>query len=282
MDLGWAEKMSEAEQHHQARDPENHPNFHKTKSQVVKGHTQVLKERFKSLYATNDTRGFDNTAVGVSAFYRHVCQEMKNESDFLSIFATVILTFCFTVAVLGTLGQVDAFSVQEAVTNDIEEDANFAGIHKIFRDAHSVADFWSWLRVGAVPLILQSTSPYTAFSEQYPFDGNLNASTGSGGERHYLRYNYLISGVRLAQVLGEASDCRIDLPAWEGRQCYPGGRFDLPPKFGHLALNVDAEERIEWFFLSKTPQEHAEHMIDMEDGCALLETKGRECLLDSE
>ena len=77
-------------------------------------------------------------------FYTHVCKEKNDEMDLLSILLTMLMAFCFAVTVIGMLAQEHAFSVQEAVTNDIEEDANFAGIHKIFRDAHSVADFWSW------------------------------------------------------------------------------------------------------------------------------------------
>ena len=140
----------------------------------------------------------------------------------------------------------------------------------------------SWLRVGAVPLILQSTAPYLVFSEQYPFAENPNVSATierNAGERHYLRYNYLISGIRLGQVLGQGGECQLVVPAWEGRPCFfAEKRFDRPPRFGHRALEVNAQERVEWLFLSKSTNEHDNHLIDMEDGCAMLEEKGRDCL----
>ena len=104
-----------------------------------------LKERIRRFTkAPEGALDYSKTWISVRDFYTHVCKEKNDEMDLLSILLTVLMAFCFAVTVIGMLAQEDAFSVQEAVTNDIEEDANFAGIHKIFRDAHSVADFWSW------------------------------------------------------------------------------------------------------------------------------------------
>ena len=45
------------------------------------------------------------------------------------------------------------------------EDANFAFAgamgNKNLKDVHSVPDFWSWIRLGAMPLIMQNDPVYS-------------------------------------------------------------------------------------------------------------------------
>ena len=73
----------------------------------------------------------------------------------------------------GILRHDEVFAVQDSVWNDLVENANFAYVgpmgNKIFKDAHSVADFWSWMHVGAVPLIVQHQN---AWSEAFPYAAN--------------------------------------------------------------------------------------------------------------
>ena len=220
--------------------------------------------------------------VRIAKFFHYISSELKDEEDFMSLLSTIMLTVCFAAIVIGFLGQENAFKVEESLFNDVVENANFAGIHKIFRDAHSVADFWSWLRVGAVPLIMQGTAPESRyFGEGYPQDllNHVTANvSATDGENNYLRYNYMLTGIRLGQVRGEETACRAAVSEWEDRPCFPG-RFDLPPDYGRPGLNADA--RVEWLFLSKTKEERNQQLLDMEDGCAVLDAKGRDCLCSS-
>eukprot|EP00972_Heterocapsa_arctica_P037622 5537427-Heterocapsa_arctica.AAC.1 len=63
----------------------------------------------------------------------------------------------FLVLALFLLNQNQIFAVEEGVYRDIEENANFAWAHnfghKTIHDVNSVADFWSWFRLGYLPLI---------------------------------------------------------------------------------------------------------------------------------
>merc|ERR550514_1645724 len=57
------------------------------------------------------------------------------------------------------------YGVEEAIEHDVEENANFAWSHafghKGIHDVNSIADFWSWLRLGLVPLVLQTEYAYS-------------------------------------------------------------------------------------------------------------------------
>jgi hypothetical protein len=229
----------------------------------------------------------------VGLFFRFISQEIDDEEAFAGLFTTLFLIITFVMFVVASLQHTEVFAIQESIDNDIEENANFAFNgpmgNKIFRDAHNVADFWSWLRLGAVPLIIQPTYGY---SEQYPYNEtaqvgyfDLSYDSPQPSYGHYLRYNRILGGIRLSQQVAEASECLgpttsawedndIDNP-WLRKPCFDAPGWDLPPD--HAWLPLDASERIEWLFPGSTSEENAQHIVDMEDGCSLLHLKQRPC-----
>jgi hypothetical protein len=238
-------------------------------------------------------RGGPESTISVGAFYRYIHQEMETEDNFKSFLMTAALCVCFVVISSAILGNGEIFAVQESVVNDIVEDANFAFAgamgNKNLKDVHSVPDFWSWIRLGAMPLIMQNDPVY---SERYPFESGfpealelIEYESESGRYKipsygHYLRYNRLIGGVRMSQERGAEVACS-DATEWFNKPCYSpvgvrGYSFELPPD--EAFLPVDAQERVEWLLTSNSNEYIGRQLIDMEDGCNLMTLKNRTCL----
>ena len=110
----------------------------------------------------------DSVEVPVNYVYRYVTGELEEVESFKGLIITSILVAAFIYLATSLQGNNDVFAVQESVWNDLIEDANFAFVgpmgNKDMKDVHSVADFWSWLRKGAVPLIISNDPVY---SERY-------------------------------------------------------------------------------------------------------------------
>ena len=114
---------------------------------------------FKDLPSKENTNAAvetaESTGVILGQFYKHISSEIEDERNFASIGATMLLIIAFVMVASGILCHEEVFAVQETVWNDLFENANFAFVgpmgNKIFKDVHSVGDFWSWLHVGAVP-----------------------------------------------------------------------------------------------------------------------------------
>ena len=75
----------------------------------------------------------------------------------------MLLIIAFVMVASGILRHDEVFAVQDTVWNDLTENANFAFVgpmgNKIFKDAHNIADVWSWLHVGAVSPAAVKWSP---------------------------------------------------------------------------------------------------------------------------
>lgn len=244
----------------------------------------------------------DSVQVPVNYVYRYVTGELEEVESFKGLIITSILVAAFIYLATSLQGNNDVFAVQESVWNDLIEDANFAFVgpmgNKDMKDVHSVADFWSWLRKGAVPLIISNDPVY---SEDYALcpNGECIASAmerasvkASDGEfeipsfGHYLRYNRIMGGVRLSQELSPEKPCRGGGGdrEWLTKPCFAvegkrGIDFSLPPDESNLPVNPT--ERTEWLLLTTSNDMLAEQLTDMEDGCRSIthEFKNRsECL----
>ena len=106
--------------------------------------------------------------------------------------------------------QHQAFSVEDAIKHDIIENANFAWAHawggKNVYDVNCFVDFWSFVRLGFLPLIIQQEWFY---SEDFPgpSPNHTLASSFKFPEYHtptpvrndYLRFSRILGGIRMRQ-----------------------------------------------------------------------------------
>ncbi|CAE7789330.1 pkd2, partial [Symbiodinium sp. CCMP2456] len=163
--------------------------------------------------------------------------------------------------------------------HDIAANANFAFSgyqgHKNYEDVHGIEDFWSWLRLGYLPLVVQPAWSYSegrdiAVASVFDLSAGpvsepnqtwkLNAF-GSGGQPlpisgDYLRHNRMVGGIRLHQGVssGSTASCRFpgagQRSAWErwyGKSCKPNYQeviYSPEPADGQIFHNP---VRVEWF-----------------------------------
>jgi hypothetical protein len=255
--------------------------------------------------------------VSVKAFYKYVSKEIEDEVNCKALLFTLIVVISFICFADGFLRSRLSFAIGDAIINDIEENANFAFVgpmgNKVFRDVHTVADFWSWVRLGALPLMIQ---PEWQYGEQYPYPPD-----GSGADREfgtfddapaaawqlpirpqesdtfaeyrapyggnqYLLFNRVIGGVRMAQERAMVVGCKGPAGDWLGKKPCFNGRYksyDIPPD--HKFLPIRPTERVEWLLNNKPYEILHDTLTDMEDGCQLLGDgigmKNRSCYCSS-
>jgi len=113
----------------------------------------------------------DDTGVEQKIYLGWVKSQLDDESACLELPFTMILLISFACLALMHLNQQVVWAVEQAIEKDIVENANFAFSHafghKGLEDVFSFGDFWSWLRLGFLPLVVQ---PEWGYSEGYAED----------------------------------------------------------------------------------------------------------------
>merc|ERR1719456_131426 len=102
------------------------------------------------------------------------------------------------------------YCVEEAIEFDIEENANFAWSdafgNKGIDDVNSIADFWSWTRLGFLPLVIQPTWSYSELYADAEEGDQVTADYVPIASKHYpdpvpvrgdyLYHNRVVGGIR--------------------------------------------------------------------------------------
>eukprot|EP00746_Dinoflagellata_sp_MGD_P152328 gnl/MRDRNA2_/MRDRNA2_83580_c0_seq3.p1 gnl/MRDRNA2_/MRDRNA2_83580_c0~~gnl/MRDRNA2_/MRDRNA2_83580_c0_seq3.p1 ORF type:complete len:863 (+),score=149.05 gnl/MRDRNA2_/MRDRNA2_83580_c0_seq3:151-2739(+) len=225
--------------------------------------------------------------------------ELDNENACLELPFTIILLLSFSCLAVMHLRQDRVYSIEEAIEFDIVENANFAWAHafghKGIFDVNSLVDFWSWLRNGFVPLVVQQA---WAYSESYPNDipkpdrWDFYKDKGPGYQPlpvpgDYLHYNRIVGGLRFRQEIADSGFelCRVPgvVPAdlwkdWYGKPCTTP-KYQLTPDSDTAeAWDSDRSGRLLWLLTdSDTFDTMIETTKDMEDGCMKHAAKNRTC-----
>jgi hypothetical protein len=240
-----------------------------------------------------------------SVYLTYIKTELDNESNCLQLPMTILLLISFSYLAMAHLSQNQIYAVEESVEFDISENANFAFAHafghKGIADVNSIADFWSWIRLGLIPLLIQPTWSY---SEGYPgalgthvlsgtgySQGDLPTSwlfpgyqTSAPVQNDYMRYHKIIGGIRMSQevVHGSFDDCRRSATMdkggafanWLAKPCNPAGVAELPPELVETERFGDLE-RVQWILPELDTLEELKHvLLDMEDGCTFAVSTG--------
>mmetsp|Transcript_43647 Transcript_43647/g.78470 ORF Transcript_43647/g.78470 Transcript_43647/m.78470 type:complete len:864 (-) Transcript_43647:186-2777(-) len=244
----------------------------------------------------------------LGTYLSYVKIELDSEASCLELPLTIILLASFSCLALMHLKQDKVYTVEGAIKFDIIENANFAWSHnfghKTIFDVNNIADFWSWFRIGFLPLVVQHSwsyseslqDSYNVLNASHPYDsGNLPGLWQFGdygadakalpARDDYLHYNRIIGGIRLRQERAEMSwdSCRVpgNVPEelwkeWLGKPCMPASpNYEMHPEVGE-AEAFGEPKRIEWFVTSMEDLAQMQRKsIDMEDGCQQLSEKGR-------
>eukprot|EP00930_Biecheleria_cincta_P068429 TRINITY_DN5584_c0_g1_i2.p1 TRINITY_DN5584_c0_g1~~TRINITY_DN5584_c0_g1_i2.p1 ORF type:complete len:887 (-),score=146.00 TRINITY_DN5584_c0_g1_i2:67-2703(-) len=250
-------------------------------------------------------------SVPQTVYLKYIRQQLDDEIACMELPFTVLLLFSFSMFAILSLSQGRVYSVEQAIHEDIAQNSNFAFSgnmgEKNYDDVHSYPDFWSWVRLGFLPLVVQSswaysesraadvsnvfdlsTSPAVEPSSSWAFGSYSSNALPLHGD--YIHYNRIIGGIRFRQQVSEMSDglCRFPPGAgpsndvwqrWYGKPCMPSYEPISFEPDADVSENFAKPEREEWMLLSTTHSldRMIAQAVDMEDGCAQMNAKNRTC-----
>lgn len=259
--------------------------------------------------ASTPAKNYDMHEVGVqmSIYTTWIKEELDKESACLEMPFTIGLLLAFFFMSLGHLAQPTVMKVENAIAEDIAENANFAWAHafghKGINDVNSYADFWSWTRLGLVPLVTAQWGYSESLDEAVPKLDGWPAYDSSklpaqwqfpGAEKmvpvknDYLRYNRIVGGLRFRQQVPEVGEELCNFPPgdrnifrkWLGKKCSPSGIGELQPDLMETET-FDDPVRVEYVMTEgNTVEMVLQQVADMEDGCASAKTQNRTCLCE--
>mmetsp|Transcript_99937 Transcript_99937/g.177316 ORF Transcript_99937/g.177316 Transcript_99937/m.177316 type:complete len:892 (+) Transcript_99937:97-2772(+) len=244
--------------------------------------------------------------VKLGIYTSWIKEELDKEGACLEMPFTIGLLLAFFFMSLGHLSQPTVMKVERAIAEDIAENANFAWAHafghKGIYDVNSYADFWSWTRVGFIPLVTAPWSYSEGLGEAVPQQPGFPAYDASKLPTHwqfhqaeklvpvnndYLRYNRIIGGIRFRQQVAEHGKDLCVFPGnrgvfekWLGKKCSPTHYGELAPDLQE-AETFENPERVEWLMTETGSTDKVlQQVVDMEDGCASATAQNRTCLCE--
>jgi len=202
---------------------------------------------------------------------------------------TLLLVISYAIVALSHDNAVDLRAVEDSLDHDILENANFAWVgpfigHKTFDDVNSIADFWSWMHKGLLPLVfIQSRQ----FSENYLVTTSSDIHPASGGALNdqqkqdyfeaeedlprgfWLHYNRIVGGIRLVQERsGEGRDseeCNTLeelLPIYD-LKCVFGLGYELDVEMRTARKTTDPEREV-WLYAFESYDKLEQQVWDLE------------------
>ncbi|CAK9060672.1 unnamed protein product [Durusdinium trenchii] len=237
----------------------------------------------------------DGVQLGI--YLSWVKTELDNENACLELPFTLLVLISFSVFALLHLRQHETYVVEGFWKHDIEQNANFAWAqnfgHKSVYDVNSIPDFWSWLRLGFLPLAARQTWPFSEDSpsnlsnvtlpRNYTLNYGLEWDEPWGQANLPVRdevkgFNRIVAGIRLRQERADGSweSCKVPqavapekVKAWLGKPCMPADpSYELTPEAGHAEV-FGEPSRVAWLLTQRKSLEELQLMVlDMEDGCS--------------
>ena len=258
--------------------------------------------------AENSEKPKDGVQLGI--YLSWVKNELDSESACLELPFTLLVLVSFSVFALLHLKQHETYVVEGSWKSDIEENANFAWAqnfgHKSVYDVNSVPDFWSWLRLGFLPLAARHVWPFSeelqlAYNSTFrssnlsaPFSvsqlpSNFTLNYGIEFDEPWGQanlpvrddvkgFNRIVAGIRLRQERAKGSweSCKMPdtvpvekMRAWLGKPCMPAEpKYELTPEAGHAEV-FGEPQRVEWLLTQRRSLQELQMIaLDMEEGCS--------------
>eukprot|EP00392_Amoebophrya_sp_AT5.2_P006944 g6956.t1 len=163
--------------------------------------------------------------ISEAMFLDWLDKEISDEASCLQLPFALCLVFVFAALSVAVLGNPYVQDVQNSIEVFINENANFgfndaaAGYgHQGLADVFTVADLYSWLRLGFIPAVLSDAYGYSEFLDSHQYVANstsafFSAAGGGVPEQQqfagstrptplvsdFLNWNHVVGGVRLTQ-----------------------------------------------------------------------------------
>jgi len=208
---------------------------------------------------------------------RHLTQQIEEADSCTSLPFTLLMVAAYTVMVILHDPAVSVYSVEESITFDIEEQADFAWTsdnigHKAIYDIDTFADVFSWFSEGLVPLMFMQEMQISEGRDPSDEDVEPFFWTTPQDERGVvLNYNRLVGGIRVRQERGTPGPCTTKGAnlGFYGIDCRHGLGYELWPETW-TAFTTTNGERDFWLWvheeqttlLDRVYQKEAEDWLD--------------------
>ncbi len=188
----------------------------------------------------------DEHKVPQRVLLSYIKSKIEEEDAFKSLPFALLLVVVFALSFLYHDSAKVVKDLEEAITVDMSENAvfgysaPFSMAHKDVHDVDTFADFFSWLRVGVLPLLFFESR---AFSELIPGRGDPDfawedETIPMKDRPFYLNFNRILGGVQLQQVAAPAVDClNPDAAGLYKKQCW-----DARQVIAHIDLSLQPGE----------------------------------------
>lgn len=233
--------------------------------------------------------------------------ELESEASCLEMPWTMLMLLCFAALTFMHVRPDYTLTVESAWKYAIEENANFAWSqnfgHKNVYDVDSIADFWSWLRLGLLPNLARHSwlwsegldAGYADAANETTFNASqlpsvLDLAYGLFPDEpwgnasipvrdDFYHFNRVVAGIRLRQerTTGSWEACKVppglseDLwKEWLGKPCMLAEpNYFLKPEVHQAEVFNGEPQRVEWMLTAQQSLQELHTMaLDMEDGCS--------------
>ena len=267
----------------------------------AKVRTKTTKKRGQSTQKSlNDEQG----SLQLGIYLQWVHTELESEASCLEMPWTLLMLFSFAALMFMHVRPDHTLTLESAWKYAIEENANFAWSqnfgHKNVYDVDSIADFWSWLRLGLLPNLLKHSWTWSeGLDSAYATNRNFSTSdlpsvldlayglfpdepwgnTSLPVRDDFHHFNRIVAGIRLQQERATGSWEACHLPPsvpedlwkqWLGKPCMPADpNYFLHPEVQQAETFTGEPQRVEWMLSAHQSLRDVTAMtMDMEDGCA--------------
>jgi len=168
----------------------------------VKNHATITAQEVARYYGVPD-----------DTLRNYIRGEIEEETSCKSLPFTLVMFMSYTAVVMWHDPVIPINDVEESLTFDLVENANFAFSNPIMgnkgvHDINSATDFWSWIIKGFVPLVFVQER---GFAEERDMDDpEIAALAGPVDEQFrgiWLNFNRIVGGVRVRQERGDPQTC---------------------------------------------------------------------------
>lgn len=207
---------------------------------------------------------------------KYIRGEIEEAEACCSLPFTLLLVVSYAIMAVAHDDAITIRAVEDSLKEDIINNANFAYTgamgNKDMNDVNSHADFWSWMRMGLLPLIFQQSNGWHEGWEDSPsanIYGNMSTAIAVKDRGFWLTYNRIIGGLMMSQERTESRECETvpDLLPLYDSECVSGFDYDLYPELGlpneRAQFTIDPT-RIEWVFVQTDLDKMMDHMKRLE------------------
>eukprot|EP00928_Gymnodinium_smaydae_P045266 TRINITY_DN30195_c0_g1_i1.p1 TRINITY_DN30195_c0_g1~~TRINITY_DN30195_c0_g1_i1.p1 ORF type:complete len:1121 (+),score=241.06 TRINITY_DN30195_c0_g1_i1:31-3393(+) len=192
---------------------------------------------------------------------QHLDDEIEESDACKGLPFTLLLVVAYSAMVILHMDAPVLRAVEESVTADITDNANFAWDshyigHKDVNDVNSIADFWSFLNKGIFPLAFTRERVWSEelltlnFTSKEPVIHPKPFDSREWGM--ITRYNRIVGGIRMRQERStHLEECEIapELGDFSAAPCLGAAHgYALDPELDTARITVADESMTEWFW----------------------------------